>query len=173
MSESPQAKPRRRRRYYVILATAILLPSIIGILAFELYAANQNSYGPGPVEIEVAFDKAFYLQGEEVYFSIYVNNQQDWKVPRPSGITYQIKENDSFIDGYTVYSEFPPGPIPTFPARSRTLYNTYIWDQKTGPVGNRTQVQPGNYTFTVIFENNGLIEYGHGGNCIFEIQPNP
>jgi hypothetical protein len=73
------------------------------------------------------------------------------------------------LDGVTVM--VTPAGSPTFLAHSRTLYDTYVWDQKTGPGNNRTQVPLGNYMFVVSF--GGLIDYGSGGNCNFDIRKNP
>jgi hypothetical protein len=166
------AKPTKGiRRFYVILVVAVLtLAIIIGISIFLLGVGNSN-YGPGPVNIEVTAHKPFYLQGEEAQFSIYVNNEQNWKVPRPHEVIYQIEKDGDIIDGVTVSIDFAPGLIPTFPARSRTQCNPYVWDQTADADGNRTLVQPGNYTFTVIF--GGLVDYGDGGSCIFEIRTKP
>jgi hypothetical protein len=155
-----QVEPKKRsRRFYVILTVAILtLAIIIGVVIFEWSNLGQTSYGPGPVEIEVKADKPFYLQGEDVNFTIYVNNPQDWPVLYPSMVDYRI-ENGCLTKQITLAS-----PIPLFPAQSRTLYDTYFWDQKV-------PAPPGNYTLNFSF--GGPVDYGSGGNCTFEIRPTP
>lgn len=168
----PQTKPKKRsRRYYLILtATVLSLAIIVGVIVFELSNAGQTSYGPGPVNIEVTTDKPFYLQGEEVYFIVYVNNPQDWPVPYPSFPAYSIDKNGVNIAGGGVNINYAM-PIPTFPAHSRKLFNcsAYQWNQKMYLNGNLVQAQPGNYTLTVYFE--GPVDYGDGSNCNFEIRP--
>jgi hypothetical protein len=168
-----QVEPKKRsRRFYVILtATILTLAIIIGVIIFEWSNLGQTSYGPGPVDIEVTADKPFYLQGEEVRFLVYVNNQQNWPVPYPLEVAYQIERDGHFVDGVTV-NITPPYSIPTFPAQSKTLYSLpCVWNQKEGLGGNQTQVQSGNYTLSVSFS--GPVDYGDGGNCTIEIRPTP
>jgi hypothetical protein len=162
-------KKKSRLFYLVLVAAVLLIAVIVGVVIFEFFNIGNTRYGPGPVEIEVTTDKSFYLQGEEVNFTITVNNPQDWPVPHPLQISYQIERNDKFVDGVTIM--VTPAGSPTFPAHSRTLYDTYVWDQKTGPGSKRTQVPLGNYTFSVSFGR--PVDYGSGGNCTFEIRPNP
>ena len=146
----------------------------MGVVIFELSRIGKTNYGPGPISIEVTTDKVFYLQGEEVNFTIYVNNPQDWPVECPWGVDYAIEKDGLIIDGVSVNIDFAPDRIPTFPSHSRTLYgNMWHWDQnmyvnKTFP---RVQVQPGNYTLTVSFY--GRVDYGNSGNCTFEIKSKP
>jgi len=116
-------------------------------------------------------DKPFYMQGEEVRFSIQVNNQQNWQVEYPSELSYAITQDGHFVDGFKLFVDPPPGAVSTFPAHSTKLYDTYVWDQKTGTGDNQTLVQPGNYMFSVSFR--GSVNYGDSGNCTIEIRPNP
>jgi len=157
MGAGKQVEPKKRsRRFYVILTAAILtLAIIIGVVIFEWSNLGQTSYGPGPVDIEVTTDKLFYLQGEEVNFTVTVNNPQDWPVQYPNVVEYRIG-NESLTKQITLAS-----PVPSFPAQSRMLYDTYFW----GPA------PPGNYTLNVSF--GGPVDYGSGGNCTFEIRPTP
>jgi hypothetical protein len=143
----------------ILVAIALLIVVVWGYLFFV-----STYTGPGPIEIEITTEKSVYTQGEEVQFSIYVDNQQDWRVIYPSTAYYRIGEDWALkIEGD--YGSF----VQYFPPHSRTLYRTYIWDQKTGE--NLTLVQPGNYTFTVSFD--GPVDYGNGGNYTIEIRPNP
>ncbi|MBN1357352.1 hypothetical protein JW988_01150 [Candidatus Bathyarchaeota archaeon] len=131
---------------------------------------GQTTHGSGPVDIEVASDKPFYLQGEEVNFTIYVNNPHDWAVPYPNSVSYLIEKDGLYVTsiggGQITYAE----PHPVFSPNSQTTYQELLmpWDQKIS--GNETNVQaePGNYTLTVTF--NGAVDYGDSGNCTFEIQ---
>jgi len=167
-----EPKKRSRRFYLILIATVLSLAIIVGVVVFELSNVGQTSYGPGPVEIEVTTDKPFYLQGEEVYFVIYVNNPQDWPVPYPNFPGYRIEKDGLNIEEGGVNIDYVM-PIPTFPAHSRTLFNPNLhWNQKMDLNGTLVQVQPGNYTLTVYF-NPGLVDYGDGGNCTFEIRPTP
>jgi len=169
-----EPKKRSRRFYLILIATVLSLAIIVGVAVFELSNVGQTSSGPVPVDLEVTTDKPFYLQGEEVYFVVYVNNPQDWPVPCPFFPGYSIDKDGLNIIGGGVNINYAM-PMPTFPAHSRTLYNcsAYHWNQKmylneTFPL---VQVQPGNYTLTVYFE--GPVDYGDGSNCTFEIRPVP
>lgn len=175
VSVSLTGKPtKRHRRFYLILIVAVLtLAIIIGIALFLLGIGNTN-YGPGPVNIEVTTDKPFYMQGEEVNFTIYVNNPHDWPVEYPWLVEYIIEKDFLDIDGVSVNIDFAPGRITTFPSHSRTLYgNMWHWDQKmyVNKTFTREQVQLGNYTLTVSFD--GRVDYGDSGNCTFEIKSKP
>ena len=169
VSVSLTGKPtKRHRHFYVILVVAVLtLAIMIGIVIFLLGVGNTN-YGPGPVNIEVTTDKPLYLQGEEIQFSIYVNNPQNWPVPYPTYVALRAKGTDvQPVDIYNVNINPPLDSISTFPPHSRTLWDTAVlWDQKIDR--NGTLVQPGNYTVVVSFD--GLVNYGDGGNCTIEIQ---
>jgi hypothetical protein len=121
-----------------------------------------------PVDIEVVADKLFYVQGEEANFTIYVNNPQNWSVPEPDGVTHEMNRTGSFVFDGSVCIDFVPGIVPTFPAHSRTLYETRVWDGKVGSGDNRTLAPPGTYTYTVSFC--GQVDYGNSGNCTFEIR---
>jgi hypothetical protein len=142
-----------------------MLALILGVVVFELsnpaqnVDGSENDYGPGPVEIEVTTDKPFYLQGELINFTIYINNPQDWPVPIPNLVTYKIREDDRIVDDTSMNADFFPGTNNTLPAHSRGP-SPYHW--------NSGSVPPGNYTLTVTFY--GLVNYGEGGNCTFEIR---
>jgi hypothetical protein len=118
--------------------------------------------GPGPVTIEIDTDKQSYLPGELVQFRIYVYNPRFWHVPYPYSVDYRIGD-----EGVTKQMTLT-SPPPTFVPWQRVFYDSYVWDQKTGSGGNRTQVQPGNYTLDVMFS--GPVDYGLGGSCTFEIR---
>jgi hypothetical protein len=151
------------------VATILILAELAGAFVLNWYF-NQSWYGPGPVDNEVATSKPIYLQGEEVYFVVYVTNPQVWPVPQPDSASYRIEKDGQVFDGGTVFTDFV-SPIPTFPPHSTTTYNPPLfWDQKTGPGTNRTQVQPDNYTLTMTLSGYG---YSAGGNFTFEIRPPP
>ena len=149
---------RRPRRLYLILAAVTLM--VAGILAYWFIASAYT--GPGAIKIEIATDKQSHLLGEEIQFRAHVYNPQLWRVTYPSRVDHRIGD-----EGLTKHITLA-SPPPSFPGQSRTLYDTYVWDQKTGPGGNRTQVLPGEYLLTVSFD--GPIEYGNGGNCTVEIR---
>lgn len=171
-----QTEPKKRpRRFYLILASTILIFVVIfGFVIFELtntaqdQNSSQNNYGPGPVEIEVTTDKPFYMQGELINFTVYVNNPQDWPVPLPNQDSQEIVGSSNTVLDVSGFSTPPPDMVDTYPAHSRTLSSTYPWNQKTNIDGNLTQVPAGNYNFTIAFY--GLVDYGEGGSCTFEIR---
>jgi len=161
---------QKPRRFHVILAVAILLIIIAGVIVVNWYT-NQNRYGPGPVDMEVTLDKPFYLPNENVTISIYVKNPQDWPVPQPSYQWYRIEKDGIGYGGYGLHIDFASDKISTFPPHTKTLYTTIGWNQKTGLVSNRTLVEPGNYTLTVT-----LTGYGYdvdSGNITIQIRPPP
>ncbi len=161
----------KSKRFYAVLAVAILLVILTGAIAVNWYI-SQNSYGPGPVEMEVTLDKPFYVQNENVTILIYVTNPQDWPVPKPSYQWYRIERGGIGYDGYGLHIDVAANQIPSFPAHTKTLYTTIVWDQKTtGMASNRTFVDPGIYTLTVT-----LTGYGYdanSGNITIPIYPNP
>lgn len=162
-SVSPAVEPKKnRRRIYAIILVVVLLAVVLGYLAFEVFYL-----GSGPVYIEVVPDKPFYMQGEEIRLSIYINNQRDRPVPYPESVVLYIRDLD-----YYMYSApgAPPG-LSSIPPHHKTIYYVHIWDQKVEVDGNRTQVPPSNYTITVSFE--GQFNFGEGTNCTIEIRPNP
>jgi hypothetical protein len=144
-------------RLQAIVCVVIITASIaVGAYGFNI---GNIRYGPGPVEIELTTDKPFYLQGEEVNFTITVNNPQDWPVPYPNVVEYRIG-NQSVWQFMTL-----PLLVPLFPAHSGTLYATCSVTPLFGPM------PLGNYTLNVSFS--GPVDWGSGGNCTFEIRPNP
>ena len=149
---------QKSRRIYVVLALVAL--SLVMVLVFRMTSPPVT--GSGPVTIEIETDKQSYLPGVEVQFRVYVYNPRFWRVPYPSMVDYRIGD-DGLTKQMTLTS-----PPPTFVPWSRVLYDTYVWDQKTGSGDNRTQAEPGNYTFTVSF--GGPADYGKVGSCTIEIR---
>jgi len=167
----PQTEPKRKsRRFYLVLAAAVLLIATISIAVF--LGLFQTNYGIGPVDIEVTPNKPVYLQGEEVNFTIYVNNPHDWPVAYPFQVAYRIEKGNVPVDSAILSIDFAAGRIPTFPAHSNTTYCPISpWNQKTYDNETWVQVEPGNYTFTVSLKGPS---FDNSGNCTFEIrQSNP
>ncbi len=158
---------KKSRRFYLVLVAAFLLIAVLIIAVF----LNQTVSGPGPVEMAVESDKQVYLQGEEVNFSVYVNNPHDWNVPYPCSVSYIIGKDGVYVTsiggGHISYDE-----LPMFSPNTNTSYQVLLmpWNQKLPVNGTHVQAEPGNYTLTVTF--NGAVDYGDSGNCTFEIRPN-
>jgi hypothetical protein len=162
---------KKSRRFYLVLAAAVLLIAvIISVVFLGLFNMDQTNYGPGPVEIEVISDKPVYAQGEEINFTIYVNNPHDWPVPYPNSVKYIIEKDGLYVASLGGGQIDYPAPFPMFPPNSKTLYQEFLmpWNQKTNLNGTLVQVQSGNYTLTVSFD--GAIDYGDNSNCTFEIR---
>jgi len=170
MGSDKQGKPKKRsRRFYLILAAAILtLAIIIGVVIFEFFKIGSTHDGPGPVYIdEVTADKPYYLQGEEVNFTVTVNNPQDWSVRYPGYVAYMIEKDDLIIAEGGVNINYAM-PILTFPSHSRIAYRPPLsWNQKIDV--NGTLAAPGNYTLMVSLSGPS---YNPSGNCTIEIRPN-
>ena len=165
-----EPKKKSRRFYLSLIAAVLLLAVIVGVVIFELSNIGQTNQGPGPIDIEVVADKPFYLRGEQVSFTIYVNNPQNWSVPEPLGVSYEMNRNGDFVFGVSKNINFGDKQ-PSFPPHSRTLYETRVWDGKVGPSDNRTLAPTGSYTYTVAFD--GPVDYGNSGNCTLEVRLNP
>ena len=155
-----EVKPKKKfKRIYTIAVLAVL---IILVFSFIVYSLNSGPIGPGPVEIQIIADKPCYMQGETVHFSIYINNTHDWRVVKPSLIEYTIGNSGTSLNINYAKADY-------FAAHSRTLFNTYQWNQKIGHGSNQTFVAPGNYTLSVSLE--GPVDYGPAENCPFQIKP--
>ena len=82
--ESCQPEPKKlSRRYYLIVATVLLISIVVGVVIFMMFNNIEAYYGPGPVEIDVIPNKLVFAQGEDVNLTIYVNNPQDWPALSP------------------------------------------------------------------------------------------
>jgi hypothetical protein len=165
-----KAEPKKRsRRFYLVLVAAVLLIAVtVGVVIFEFSNIGKTRDGPGPVYIdEVTTGKPYYSQGEEVNFTVTVNNPQDWPVRYPGFVAYSIEKDGLVIEESGLSIDYAM-PIPTFPAHSITSYSpNLLWNQKTGPWDNRTQVPLGNYTVTISISGPS---YDDNGNCTFEIR---
>ena len=154
-----------------------LIAALVGAAIFGFFNIGNIHYGTRPVSIdEVASGKPYYLQGEEVNFTVTVNNPQDLPVPYPGYVGYRIEKDGLYVAEGGVFIEYAM-PIPTFPAHSKTAYSSPLrWDQKMEVSdGTRAVAPPGNYTLTVSFDGhsygpNGTETYGPSGNCTFEIR---
>jgi hypothetical protein len=106
-------RPKRIRLYALVLVCVIFLP----VLGFEVYALmNEEPVGPGPLTLEIIPDRAYYLQGQEIHFSIYVSNTHDWRVPKPTTIIYDIVNFSSqtvMIDYISPHPCFEPHSLHT------------------------------------------------------------
>jgi hypothetical protein len=161
----PQTEPKRKsRRLYLVLAAAVLLITILSVAVFS--GLFQTTYGIGPVDIEITPDKPFYLQGEEVNFTIYVYNPHDWPVAHPQSVLCIIEREGVYVDslggGLIDYAS----PFPTIAPHSEITYRE-SWNQKRDINGTHTQVEPGNYTLIVSLEGPS---FDNSGNCTFEIR---
>ncbi len=137
------------------IATLIIVTIIV--LSYVTFILTRT--GPGPVEIQITADKSSYVQGENVTFTIKVNNPQDWRVEKPSAIMYRI---GTYGVGANIDYAFPD----YFPAHSTTISDTYVWDQRDD---HREPVVPGNYTLIVTYS--GPVDYGEPGSCTITILP--
>jgi hypothetical protein len=172
VEKSSQIEPKKRsRRFYVIFAAAILTLAItVGVVIFEWSSEGQTSYGQGPVYIdEVATGKPYYFQGEEVNFTVTVNNPHDWPVGYPGSVGYLIEKDGLWILQGDLCIDYA-NPRPEFPAHSRTVFyeSSLTWDQKMAVSdGSRGQAPPGNYTLKVYLSGPS---YNPSANCTFEIR---
>lgn len=155
---------KSRKKTLLVLST-ILLIAIIIVISYALLTVPNS--GPGIVEIQVTTDKQSYIQGENVTFTIYVNNPNDWQVPKPNSIVYNITD----AQGHMVSGALPNilyiASDAYFPPRQQTLLGSHIWNQLNM---SNTIVPPGDYTLTVTF-GEATDGYGQPGNRTITILP--
>ncbi len=163
----PKKKPRRV--HLVLIAAVLLIAVIIDAVFLGLPYMDQTSYGSGPVDIEVTPDKPFYLQGEEVNFTIYVNNPHNWSVTYPNSVRYILEKDGLYVASLGGGQINYPAPFPMFPPHSKIAYREFLmpWNQKTDLNGTLVQAEPGNYTFIVSLTGPS---FDDSGNCTFEIR---
>ena len=139
----------------ILAITSVLIISI----ASYIIVTSPAPTGPGPIELEVQADKPSYLVGENVTFSIYVYNPQNWSVFYPSSMMYSIGTDSRGANfGYAA-------PFPVFQPHSKTLFYTHTWRTE---LSNGTLIEPGNYTFSVSLD--GRVDYGVPANCTVTIR---
>lgn len=136
------------------------------IVVFKLPNLGQNNFGPGPVKVEVTTDKSYYFQGEKVNITIYVTNEKDWPILEPDRVIHRMINSDGIVFDNDINIDFVERA--SFPAHSRTFFDSFIWDQDVEAGDNITYAKVGNYTFSVVFL--GSQNYGIGDNCTFEIR---
>jgi hypothetical protein len=141
-----------RKRF--LFSALIIIVVLTSIIAFVVYS-NQNyynvdNYDSGIVDIKVVPTKSYYLQGENINFTIYVNNKQDRPVRYPTSIYHVIEQNKSIIFDQIEYANYVIDQIPTFPAHNETIL-PLMWDQKIRVNDTIVQAEPGNYTFKILF----------------------
>lgn len=157
----------RSRGFYVIIATAIvsiiLLSSIFVYIFIDTH--TQSYFGPGPIEIKVTPDKPFFLQGEQVNFTIVVINNQSWPISRPlSEEASIIKDGVPAKGGYVTMNINYGSKMPTYPANS-TANIHWTWYE----IEKDNQTIPheiGNYSLTFTLRGVG---YYATSNCTFEV----
>ncbi len=146
-------KLRKNGKIYRILfyvSIALIVGVIVLALLSVAFTPPPASTGPGPVEIEITTDKLSYLPDEKMHFSVYVHNPQDWAVPYPTGILFEIGTAGSAgsVASYKL----------TFPAQSKTFLKNFTWSER----------QPGIYTLTVTLR--GDVDYGNPGNLTVNVE---
>ncbi len=166
-----QTKPQKTsKRFYVILALAILLIAILlGTVIYELTTADRVSFGSGPIGVEVIADKPFFLQGELVNFTIYLDNRQNCSVGPVCWMDCRIEKDSQVVCSVSMNMDYPVEHMPTFPANTRTVCEHWSWNQKMSIDKTLVQAQPGNYILTIRLDGPNFGD-NDIGSCTFEIR---
>jgi hypothetical protein len=156
-------KRKKSRRFYLAFVVIILLLAVTLSLIIGTYYANQNNFGPGPIDLEVKPDKPYFLRNEQANFTFLLINNQSWPVTKPLLQETNITKDGILLENTDLHTNF--ADVPTIPANSSTqLYWTWRGPQRD----NQTLThEAGNYTLTVRLEGFG---YDVTSGCIFEIK---
>lgn len=132
-------------------------------------ASNSN-----PLQITIAPDKPYYLEGEAVTFTCTVINTQNQPVAYPSskeaiieriGGSYLKANADDSGAGVNEHITYDVDNIPTYPANSNTSF-TWRWFESKND--NQTiPHEPGFYKLTYSISGKG---YSASTTCVFEIR---
>lgn len=134
---------RHHRKFYYVFALAVIL---IILMVSANFAFRDPLLYSNTLTVQLVTDKSFYLQGEEVSISAYVTNGKDESFVQPTTINYSVlNPTGQAIYSIRINPNFP-NPQPTFPAHSKTLFSSHVWNQKNL---NYTLVESGNYTIKV------------------------
>jgi hypothetical protein len=147
MNGSEGEPSKSHRKFYL---GVVVVASILVMLAVAFFAFRDPVLYSNAIKIRTVTDKSSYTRGEDVSISVYVINGKGESFVQPTTVSYKVLDST----GQEVYAvilditwSFPP---PEFPAHSKTLFSSHVWNQKS--VIPATIVEPGNYTITVSFE---------------------
>lgn len=146
------------RALKIISILGVIIVLVISVVSYIIITSPAPT-GPGPIELEIQVDKPSYLVGENVTFSIYVYNPQNWSVIYPTVMTYSIGNYSS--NANFDYVE----PVPVFQPHTKTLFFTHVWKTE---LANGTLIEPGKYTLSVTLD--GRVDYGEPASCTVEIR---
>jgi hypothetical protein len=161
-------QPKKPNTAHLKIAVAlVLLPVIIvsGFLICIWVDTDTPSYfETGPIEIKVAPTKPFFLQGENINFTVTVINNQSYPIAQPSLEDARIERNGITVEGSSLHIDYGI-EVPTYPADSNADF-TWRWHEHK----KDSQTIPheiGTYTLTLRLKGNG---YDTSGHCTFEIR---
>jgi hypothetical protein len=147
MNGSEGEPSKNHRKFYL---GVVVVASIFVMLAVAFFAFRDPVLYSNTLKVQTVTDKSSYTHGEDVSISVYVINGKDESFAQPTTVSYKVSDST----GQEVYAvilditwSFPP---PEFPAHSKTLFSSHVWNQKS--ISTATIVEPGNYTIIVSFE---------------------
>jgi hypothetical protein len=144
-SEGEPSKNHRKFYLGVVVAASILVMLAVAFFAFRDPVLYSNT-----LTVQTVTDKTSYTRGEDVSISVYVINGKDESFVQPTTLSYKVSDSTG-QEVYAVILDITwPFPPPEFPAHSKTLFSSHVWNQKN--ISTATIVEPGNYTITVSFE---------------------
>ena len=156
---------KRKLLFRIKLAVAIIITVlVIGFVGFYINATTPSFYGPGPIEITISPNKPYFLEGENVTFTITVINNQSWPVTYPLSEKVNIQKDGVEYEGSGLQIDYPI-KIPTFPAKASTPLS---WTWFESNKGNQTiPHQRGNYSISFYISG---VDYSAVAYCTFEVR---
>ncbi len=113
-----------KRLYFGFAAVALL----VFVLAVAFFAFRDPILYSNTLTVQAVTDKSSYTQGEAVSISVYVINGKDESFVQPTIISYKVL-NSAEQEVYSLLKAITfINPPPTFPAHSKTLFNSEVWN---------------------------------------------
>lgn len=158
-------KKRKRQRTLKIAAVIAVFTLIVGFVA--LYVENGPSvYGPGPIEVTITPNKPYFIQGENITFTVTIINKQSWPIAYPNSESTRIEKEGIIYQNEGLNIDYAV-KVPTYPANMNTIHSWRWLETKNDTMTIPHEV--GNYSLTYEISGYG---YSASTNCSFEIRQN-
>jgi len=126
-----------------------VVAALIIVFAVAFFAFRDPLLYNNALTVQAVTDKSLYTHEENVSISVYVINGKDESFIQPTTVYYKVSD-PTRQEVYSVHLHMNfPSPPPEFPAHSKTLFSSHVWNQKNS---NLTLVESGNYIIEVSLE---------------------
>jgi hypothetical protein len=147
MNGSEGEPSKSHRKFYLGVGAVALM---LVVFAVALFAFRDPALYSNAIKVQTVTDKQSYTRGEDVSISVYVINGKGESFVQPTTVSYKVSDSTG-QEVYAVILDITwPFPPPEFPAHSKTLFSSHVWNQKS--ISTAAIVEPGNYTITVSLE---------------------